>query len=59
MCHHTPIQDKDGDTALHYAVAREKIECISLLLEAGANPTLKNEKGFTAMHEGAKRGTVS
>eukprot|EP00731_Ephydatia_muelleri_P025809 Em0017g892a len=54
-----PKLDKDGDTALHYAVAREKIECISLLLEAGANPTLRNGKGFTAMHEGAKRGTVS
>ena len=51
-------QDADGDTALHYAVLKEKFECISLLLETGANPTVRNNNGFTAMHTAAKKGSV-
>ena len=52
------IQDAYGDTALHYAVAQEKVGCLSILLEAGVIPTIRNENGFTAMHEAAKRDSV-
>ena len=52
-------QDADGDTALHIAVLRDKVESISVLLEGGAIPTVRNAKGLTPMHEASKRGFVS
>ena len=52
-------QDADGETALHIAVLRDKVESIPILLEGGAIPTTRNEKGFTPMHDAAKRGFVS
>lgn len=34
-----------GFTALHYAVLADSMECVKILLEAGANPTVVNEAG--------------
>ena len=52
-------QDADGDTALHFAVARDQSESIALLLEAGAIPTKQNDNGFSAMHGAAQKGKTS
>ncbi len=37
------ITDSDGDTALHMT---ESAEIARLLIEFGADPTLKNDEGF-------------
>ena len=41
--------DRIGATALMYAARNNQIECIKVLLDAGANPSLKTNKGHTAM----------
>lgn len=38
------FQNKIGDTALHAAAWRGHTECVSLLLEAGANPRVRNKE---------------
>lgn len=50
------VQDGDGDTALHCAVLAQKNESVSILLEAGADPTLLNFRLFTPIHEAARIG---
>ena len=50
------LQDSDGDTALHCAVMAQKNESVSVLLEAGADPTLVNFQLFTPIHEAARIG---
>jgi ankyrin repeat domain-containing protein 17 len=35
-------EDSSGNTALHYASAYGWIECVSLLIQAGADPTPEN-----------------
>ena len=37
-----------GLTALHYAARRGDVEIVTLLLEAGADPYLKNEMGLNS-----------
>ena len=49
-------QDKDGNTALHFAVLNNKPECVAMLLEVGAIPTVRNKEGLSSMHEVAKKG---
>jgi len=39
-----------GWTPLHYATAFGHVECVALLLELGADPTKKDDKGYTAEH---------
>ncbi len=39
-------QDKEGNTFLHQA-ARKDLELVNLLLDAGANPTIKNSWNYT------------
>ena len=41
--------DGIGATALMYAARNNQIECIKVLLNAGANPLLKTNKGHTAI----------
>lgn len=41
-------QDSDGRTALHYAIKHDQHEMVKLLLLAGADPMLKNNKNNTA-----------
>mmetsp|Transcript_26209 Transcript_26209/g.62579 ORF Transcript_26209/g.62579 Transcript_26209/m.62579 type:complete len:345 (-) Transcript_26209:61-1095(-) len=44
--------NKCGDSALHYATISESgVAMLRLLLKAGADPTLKNAEGNTALHE--------
>ena len=49
-------QDSDGDTALHCAVLAQKNESVSILLDAGADPTRLNFRLYTPIHEAAKIG---
>ncbi|XP_003485912.1 caseinolytic peptidase B protein homolog [Bombus impatiens] len=46
-----------GFTALHYAVLADSKPCVQALLEAGADPTMKNESGHRAV-EYAKDGEL-
>ena len=43
------IVNIDCDTALHIACMRGHIECVTKLLQAGANPSLRNAKGHTPL----------
>jgi ankyrin repeat protein len=43
------FQDNKGNTALMYAVNAGHTENVKLLIESGANPTLVNENGATAL----------
>jgi ankyrin repeat protein len=43
-------------TALHGAVARRDVEIVKMLLEAGADPNAKQERGFVALHDAAANG---
>ncbi len=47
-CHVTQI-DSNGDTPLHHAVRGNQKEMVQLLVERGADLTLKNKEGFTAV----------
>ncbi|ELW70876.1 Acyl-CoA-binding domain-containing protein 6 [Tupaia chinensis] len=38
-------EDNEGQTALHYAAACEFLEIVELLLQAGADPTLRDQDG--------------
>jgi ankyrin repeat protein len=38
-------QDNDGNTALHWAVIRNEVECIRLLLNLKASANIKNSFG--------------
>ena len=47
---------KDGSTALHTAVAANRVEIVRYLLEAGANRTLVNREGKTPRQLAEERG---
>lgn len=53
------MQDKSGDTALHYAVLSKEKESVSILLEAGSNPKLVNLRLSNPIHEAANTGFLS
>ena len=40
-------QDENGWTALHYAVRDDHLDVVDLLLAAGADRSIKNDKGLT------------
>jgi len=42
--------DKDGNTALHYALMNHKIETVMALIKRGADANTKNSFGWTALH---------
>ena len=44
----TDVQDVEGDSALHDAARFGHLGCITVLVESGADSTLKNKKGQTA-----------
>ena len=48
------LQDTVGNTALHYAVLTYSYDKIKSLLDAGANPTIKNKNGDSALKLAAK-----
>lgn len=43
------MQNSNLDTALHKAAEEGHLECLKLLIEAGADATLKNSDGKTAL----------
>jgi len=43
-------------TALHGAVARRDVEIVKMLLEAGADPNARQERGFVPLHDAAANG---
>lgn len=44
------VQDEDGNTALIWAVRKENIKMIHLLLDAGAEIDIENKYGKSALH---------
>ena len=49
-------QNRHGQTPLHLATALWQQDFVELLIQSGANPYIKNSKGFTAFDIAAKRG---
>ncbi|KAL6760393.1 hypothetical protein V8C86DRAFT_2555004 [Haematococcus lacustris] len=45
--------DENRRSALHFAAALGKQDCVRLLLEAGANPNLQDKDGYTPLHMAA------
>ena len=48
-----PRRSQDGRTALHVAVLNGKVECVKVLVEAGANKEATNNNGETPLHRAA------
>lgn len=44
------VQDVNGDTPLHIAVVSDAIECLSLLIERGANMSILNHEMNGPIH---------
>ncbi|KAM0682751.1 putative ankyrin-repeat protein [Mitosporidium daphniae] len=52
------IQSSSGMTALHYACSKQSIELVSLLLNASADPKIKNNLGQNPAHRAAAVGNL-
>lgn len=48
--------DVGEKTPLHYSVEKNNYELSMLLLDQGANPTLGDKRGLTALHYAARYG---
>lgn len=48
----------DKITPLHVATNKASVNCVLFLLARGADPTLQDSSGYTAMHEGARSGNL-
>jgi uncharacterized protein len=46
-------------TALHGATARRDVEIVQMLLEAGADPNARQERGFVPLHDAAANGNAA
>ena len=57
--HHTHAQDVDGNTALHIAVFTQHLQIITLLLDAGADPSMVNFGLFNPFIEAARNGLTA
>jgi hypothetical protein len=44
-------QNASGNTALHYAALNGKLECVKLLVDNGADPTVRNAAGHDPVYE--------
>jgi uncharacterized protein len=44
-------QNKAGNTALHWAALNGQLDAVKMLLEQGADPTIKNARGHDAIFE--------
>jgi len=49
----------EGETALHWAVSRQHTEIVTMLLDAGANPNVPDNDGYTPLHDVAEMGDCS
>ena len=52
----TAARNAQKVTALHGAVARRDVEIVKMLLEAGADPNARQERGFVPLHDAAANG---
>jgi Arf-GAP/coiled-coil/ANK repeat/PH domain-containing protein len=52
------VDDRSKDTALHYAVSKGYDACAKTLLRKGADASMKNFKGATAMDVAVARGGI-
>ena len=53
------FQDSYGDTALHDAIGKDNEVIVDLLTDnTGVDYTLKNKRGFNAIHHAALKGNV-
>ncbi|KAF2749094.1 ankyrin [Sporormia fimetaria CBS 119925] len=58
QCHKEPLlnsQDKNGWTALHYAVDRQRLRVVSVLVEAGCSIVAWDRKYWTPLHSAIHR----
>ena len=55
----TAARNAQKVTALHGAVARRDVEIARMLLEAGADPNARQERGFVPLHDAAANGNVA
>lgn len=44
-------QNASGNTPLHWAALNGHLECVKILIENGADPTIQNQKGHDAVYE--------
>ena len=55
----TAARNAQKVTALHGAVARRDLEIVKMLLEAGADPNARQERGFAPLHDAAANGNAA
>jgi uncharacterized protein len=55
----TAARNAQKVTALHGAVARRDVEIVKMLLEAGADPNARQERGFAPLHDTAANGNAA
>ncbi|KAI8922574.1 hypothetical protein PhCBS80983_g04168 [Powellomyces hirtus] len=48
--------NEDGSSALHWAALNGKIDCVTLLIECGADATLQNDQGRSAVTVAEQQG---
>ena len=48
------VQDVDGQTALHVAATNGNLACVKILLDAGADSTLRDVEGLTPLQQAEK-----
>ena len=53
------LSHPDGNTLLHYAVQADSLEVVDLLLNHGANPSIKNSRNETPAHSAARAGNLN
>ena len=53
-----PLQDAEGNAALHLAVLTQRMQIVTLLLEAGADPSLINFRLYSPFIEAARLGST-
>jgi uncharacterized protein len=55
----TSARNAQKVTALHGAVARRDVGIVKMLLEAGADPNARQERGFAPLHDAAANGNTA
>ncbi|KAF2146704.1 uncharacterized protein K452DRAFT_355170 [Aplosporella prunicola CBS 121167] len=53
------VPDQNGRTPLVFAVQRNNLDCVDLLLSFGADYTVRDKKGRTILHHAAEKGDAS
>ena len=58
MINQPDLSSEDGNTLLHLAVQSDGLDVVDLLLNLGANPSIKNLKNETPAHTAARAGNL-